>query len=141
MKITYTIENNLSPEEFINILNESGLAERRPVEDLPRIVTMIKNSNLIITARVDKKLIGVARSLTDYGFAIYLSDLAVSMEYQMLGIGKELIRHTKRAASQARLILLAAPSAIEYYPKIGMKQHMACFFLDDVDELNKPGAV
>lgn len=97
MKITYTIENTLNPEEFMQVLKESGLAERRPVDDTPRIITMLKNSNLIITARIDKKLIGVARSITDYGYATYLSDLAVSKEYQMLGIGKELIRYTKKA--------------------------------------------
>lgn len=137
MKITYTIENTLNPEEFVQVLKESGLAERRPVDDMPRIITMLKNSNLIITARIDKKLIGVARSITDYGFATYLSDLAVSKEYQMLGIGKELIRYTKKACLQAKLILLAAPAAIEYYPRIGMKQHMACYFLDDIEDLDK----
>jgi hypothetical protein len=59
----------------------------------------------------------------------------------MLGIGKELIRYTKRASSQAKLILLAAPAAIEYYPKIGMKQHLACFFLDDIADIDKPGTI
>jgi hypothetical protein len=67
MKITYTIENTLNAEEFLQVLHESGLAERRPVDDMPRIITMLKNSNLIITARTDNKLIGVARSITDYG--------------------------------------------------------------------------
>lgn len=141
MKITYTIENNLSPEEFVQVLRESGLAERRPVDDKARIITMLRNSNLIITARTDNKLIGVARSITDYGYATYLSDLAVSKDYQMLGIGKELIRHTKRTASQTKIILLAAPAAIEYYPKIGMKQHHACYFLDEIEELDKPGVI
>jgi ribosomal protein S18 acetylase RimI-like enzyme len=142
MKITYTIENNLNPDEFVQVLHESGLAERRPVDDMPRIITMLKNSNLIITARTDQnKLIGVARSITDYGYATYLSDLAVSKEHQMLGIGKELIRYTKKASLLAKLILLAAPAAIEYYPKIGMKQHLACFFLDDIEELDKPGTI
>jgi predicted N-acetyltransferase YhbS len=65
-----------------------------------------------------------------------LSDLAVSKEYQMLGIGKELIRLTKRSALDAKLILLAAPAAIEYYPKIGLKQHLSCYFLDEIDDLN-----
>ncbi len=141
MKITYTIENTLSPEEFLQVLHDSGLAERRPVDDMPRIITMLKNSNLIITARVDKKIVGVARSITDYGYATYLSDLAVSKDYQMLGIGKELIRYTKKTCQQAKLILLAAPAALEYYPKIGMKQHLACFFLDDIEDLDKPGTI
>ncbi len=135
MEIIYAIEKDLSVNEFLQVLQNSGLAERRPVDDKDRIIAMLKNSNLIITARVNNELIGVARSLTDFEYATYLSDLAVSKEFQMLGIGKELIRHTKKASIQAKLILLAAPAAIEYYPNIGMKKHLACFFLDEIDEL------
>ncbi|NJO69804.1 MAG: GNAT family N-acetyltransferase [Bacteroidetes bacterium] len=135
MKIIYQVEEHLNTEEFIQVLIDSTLSERRPVNDRLRIDAMVKNSNLIITARVDGKLIGVARSVSDFNFATYLSDLAVNKEFQKLGIGKELIRLTKLAAPLAKLILLAAPAAIEYYPKIGMKQHMSCFFLDEVNDL------
>lgn len=135
MQINYAIEKTLNTEEFVKVLHDSGLAERRPMNDKERIETMLKNSNLILTARVDGKLIGVARSISDFGYATYLSDLAISKEYQTLGVGKELIRQTKRAAIKAKLILLAAPAAFEYYPKIGMKQHLSCFFLDNLDDL------
>lgn len=135
MTINYAIEKNLDPEEFLQILFDSGLAERRPVQDKERIISMVKNSNLIITARVENKLVGIARSVTDFVYATYLSDLAVSKDFQKMNIGKELIRQTKQASLQAKLILLSAPAAIEYYPKLGMKQHMACFFLDNIDDL------
>lgn len=135
MKIIYATENNLNPEEFLEVLYDSTLSDRRPVEDKERITAMVKNANLIITARENGKLIGLARSISDYVYATYLSDLAVNVKYQKLGIGKELIRQTKAAAPKAKLILLSAPAAIEYYPKIGMKQHMACFFLDDLADL------
>jgi ribosomal protein S18 acetylase RimI-like enzyme len=79
----------------------------------------------------------VARSLTDFAFCTYLSDLAVDKEYQHLGIGKALIRHSKLAAPQAKLILLAAPAAVAYYPKIGMTKHDHCYFLDDVENLKQ----
>jgi predicted N-acetyltransferase YhbS len=135
MKIIYSIENDLDPDEFLKVLYDSILSERRPVDDRERIVAMVKNSNLIVTARENGKLIGVARSLSDYVYATYLSDLAVGVKYQKLGIGKELIRQTKAASPKAKLILLSAPAAIEYYPKIGMKQHVSCFFLDDMANL------
>lgn len=135
MKIIYSVENDLNPEEFLEILYDSTLSERRPVDDKERITAMVKNANLIVTARENGKLIGVARSVSDYAYATYLSDLAVNVKYQKLGIGKELIRETKNAAPRAKLILLSAPAAIEYYPKIGMKQHMSCFFLDDIADL------
>ena len=135
MEVKYAIEENLQTDEFIEVLKESGLAERRPVQNHERIEKMIRNANLIITARLNGKLIGVARSLGDFAYCTYLSDLAVSLKYQKKGIGKELIRITKVSAGDAKLILLSAPAAVDYYPRIGMKKHNHCFILEDVSEL------
>lgn len=133
--IHYQLENDLNLEDFIEVLRTSSLAERRPVDDRERIGTMLANANLIITAREDGKIVGVARSVTDFAFCTYLSDLAVDQTYQKSGIGKELIRLTHRAAPQAKLILLSAPAAVSYYPRIGMKRHEHCFFIDSEEEL------
>ena len=133
--ITYKVENNLDPVEFIDVLNRSTLGERRPVNDFNRIKKMCENANLIITARLDGKLIGVSRSITDFAYCTYLSDLAVDIDYQKKGIGKKLLEETKNQAPQAKLILLSAPAAVNYYPKIGMKKHKHCFILDDINEL------
>ncbi|MCW9065120.1 MAG: GNAT family N-acetyltransferase [Ignavibacteriaceae bacterium] len=134
--IIYKVETSLVPSEFIDVLKKSTLGKRRPVDDLKRINEMCKNANLIVTARLDGKLIGIARSITDFAYCTYLSDLAVDTEYQRKGIGKRLIEETKKQAPQATLILLSAPAAIEYYPKIGMKKHNHCFILTDLKELN-----
>jgi len=135
MEINIQREFSLDPEEFISVLNRSTLGERRPVNDSKRIAEMCKNANLIVTARLNEKLIGVARSITDFVYCTYLSDLAIDQEYQKKGIGKMLIAETKEQASKAKLILLSAPGAVDYYPKIGMKKHNYCFILDDKSEL------
>lgn len=133
--IKHQIENNLSPQEFIEVLNKSTLGERRPVNEPERISKMLEYGNLIVTARENNVLVGVARSLTDFMYCTYLSDLAVDQSYQKKGIGKELIRRTKLESPKAKLILLAAPKAVDYYPKIGMKKWDQCYVLDDVIEL------
>jgi predicted N-acetyltransferase YhbS len=133
--ITYQVENDLGVEEFTQVLVNSTLGERRPVNEPERIAKMLQHGNLIVTAREGGKLVGVARSLTDFSFCTYLSDLAVDEGYQHQGIGKELIKLTKEQAPQAKLILLAAPKAINYYPKIGMSQWEHCYVLNDVKDL------
>ncbi|RJQ60670.1 MAG: GNAT family N-acetyltransferase [Stygiobacter sp.] len=133
--IEYKIENDLSAEEFIDVLNESTLGERRPVNDLERIKKMLANANLIIVARENGKAVGVARSLSDFAYCTYLSDLAVSKDHQKKGIGIELLRQTKIASGEAKVILLSAPAAVEYYPKIGMTKHNHCYILSSSDEL------
>lgn len=133
--ITYQIEEKIGTEEFRQVLVNSTLGERRPVNDSERIAGMLQHANLIATARDNGKLIGVSRSLTDFLYCTYLSDLAVDERYQKSGIGKALIRMTKERAPKAKLILLAAPKAVGYYPKIGMSQWEQCYILDNVEDL------
>lgn len=134
-EFVFKVENSLDPAEFKDVLVRSTLAERRPVDDFDRIKKMCNNANLIVTARKDGKLIGVARSITDFAYCTYLSDLAVDIDYQNQGIGKRLIEETKMATPQAKIILLSAPAAVDYYPRIGMRRHNHCFTLDDINEL------
>lgn len=133
--IKYQIEETITAEEYTKVLIDSTLVERRPVGEPKRIEEMLKHANLIVTARDNGKLIGVARSLTDFVYCTYLSDLAVAESYQKVGIGKELIKLTKEYSIKAKLILLSAPKAVGYYPKIGMKQCEVCYVLDDIDDL------
>lgn len=133
--IVYQRELTLNSEEFVDVLKRSTLAERRPVDDAERIEAMLQNANLMITARHNGKLIGVARALTDFAFCTYLSDLAVDESYQKQGIGARLIYETKKHSVKAKLILLAAPKAVNYYPKTGMTSFSHCFLLDDINDL------
>lgn len=130
-QIIYRSNLKISADDFIDLLQRSTLAERRPVDDHVRIQKMLDHADLIITAWSDDKLVGVSRAVTDFSFCCYLSDLAVDEEHQHQGIGKKLITQTHHAAGMdTQLILLAAPKAVNYYPKIGMKQFTHCFFFD-----------
>ncbi|WP_207425193.1 GNAT family N-acetyltransferase [Pedobacter sp. SYSU D00535] len=121
MKITYKSDFIPGTYDIIDLYRSSGI--NRPVDDVERIAKMYANSNLIITAWQDEKLVGVARSLTDFCYCCYLSDLAVRSEYQKEGIGKRLITLTKEKIGEgAALILLSAPTAMEYYPKVGFEK-------------------
>lgn len=130
MPITYTLEPDLSAEEFRAVLNASTLGERRPVGDLQRLDRMLRQADLIVTARDGRRLVGISRALTDFSYCCYLSDLAVDAAYQRQGIGRRLIAETQQSAGeQSTLILVAAPAAESYYPRIGMQQHHSCWIL------------
>ena len=128
--IDYQLEPQLSADEFIDVLVRSTLAERRPVDDRTTINGMLAKADVIVTARHAGWLVGVARSITDFSFCTYLSDLAVDEAYQRQGIGRELIRRSHESAGLGtNLILLAAPKAQEYYPHIGMTRHESCWMI------------
>jgi predicted N-acetyltransferase YhbS len=119
MEITYKTDIVPKVDEIIEVYISSEIT--RPTADKERIAKMYANSNLVVTAWHGNKLVGVSRALTDFCYCCYLSDLAVSMVYQKRGIGKELVNLTKQViGDETTLILLAAPAAINYYPKIGM---------------------
>jgi ribosomal protein S18 acetylase RimI-like enzyme len=115
-------EGKLSVEEFRDVIRRTDL--NRPVEDTSRLATMLKHANLIVTARDRSgRLIGVARSLTDFAYCCYLSDLCVDEAFQGRGIGRALIAETKRIVGpQSMLLLLSAPKPMTYYPRIGMEK-------------------
>lgn len=130
MGIDYRINEPISTELFIELLEESTLGERRPTEDHACMSGMIKHSNLMITAWDGEKLIGIARSLTDFHYACYLSDLAVHKDYQGKGIGKQLqIMTQSQLGEKCHLILVAAPTANSYYEHIGYTNNQRCWVL------------
>ena len=121
MPITYSTDTMPSPEMIIELYRSAQLI--RPLQDFNRIAKMYKHSNLIVTAWDQHQLVGIARSLTDFCFFCYVSDLAVRDEYKHKGIGKKLIQITKDiVGEESNLVLLAAASAMEYYPKIGLEK-------------------
>ena len=121
MEITYRSDIIPETEEIIAVYDSSGI--NRPTFDKERIAKMYANSNLVVTAWDKNLLIGISRSLSDFCFCCYLSDLAVRKEYQKLGIGKKMISLTKeKIGEQCMLLLLSAPTAMEYYPKIGFEK-------------------
>jgi ribosomal protein S18 acetylase RimI-like enzyme len=131
MSIEYKINESITTDQFVDLLKSSTLGERRPIEDIECIEGMISNSNLTVSAWQNGKLIGIARSVTDYHYACYLSDLAVSKEYQKLGIGKQLQILTQgQLGPKCKLILIAAPAVNQYYERIGFTNNPRCWVLE-----------
>jgi N-acetylglutamate synthase-like GNAT family acetyltransferase len=118
MDIHYKFDITPTVEQVIELYDNAGLP--RPTTDKERIKKMYENSNLIITAWHNEKLVGVSRSITDWAWSCYLADLAVMTDYQKLKIGKKLIDITKeKVGEQTMVLLLSVPTAMEYYPKVG----------------------
>jgi len=117
--VSYRVGNDLDLDAFVDVYRDSTLGERRPVDDRDRMQQMLERANLVVSAWDEGRLIGVARSISDFTYATYLSDIAVRLAYQRQGIGRELIRRTQAEGGRATVFLFAAPKAVDYYPRIG----------------------
>jgi len=121
VNITYRNNKDVKLEDVIRVFRNSGIT--RPTDQPKRIQDMIRYSDILLTAWLGDRMIGVARALTDWSFCCYLSDLAVDKDVQKSGIGRELIARVREEIGEGvSLILLAAPSAMEYYPKVGFEK-------------------
>jgi GNAT superfamily N-acetyltransferase len=127
--ISYRTGKDVDLDEMIELYVDSTLGARRPVDDRQRMARMLEEADLVITAWEEDLMVGISRCVTDWVYCTYLSDLAVRADYQGQGIGKELVRLTREATPDATVILLAAPAAVDYYPKIGMSRHDSAWVL------------
>jgi GNAT superfamily N-acetyltransferase len=133
-RYAYRIGNDLDLDEVIGVYRRSTLAERRPVDDRERMAQMLRGANLVVTAWDGDKMVGIARSLSDFAHATYLADLAVDTDYQRGGIGRALIQRTRLAGGRASVFLFAAPKAAAYYPHIGFTPGSG-WMLHETDEM------
>lgn len=126
--IQYQNGKDLTAEQLSQVFQNSGI--KRPSHDLERLQKMIDNSDIIISAWDNDRLVGVARAITDYSYCCYLSDLAVDRDYQQLGIGKHLVDQLRETlGAEVSFVLLSAPTAVDFYPKIGFTNSDKCYVI------------
>jgi GNAT superfamily N-acetyltransferase len=127
--VVFSTSDRPGAAETAALFRSAGL--NRPVHDLDRIERMIGGANLIVTARLNGKLVGIARSITDFSYACYLSDLAVDGLLQKQGIGRNLIAITReQLGPEVMLLLLSAPGAMSYYPRAGFTKNERAFWIE-----------
>lgn len=131
LTIRYALDRTITVELFRDVLIRSTLSERRPIDSDECLRGMIINADILATAWAGDVLVGVSRALTDWHYACYLADLAVDAAYQRQGIGRRLIDLTQRELGpRCKIILLAAPAASEYYPRIGFEHNPRAWLLE-----------
>ena len=132
----YRVGNDLDHDRMLDLYRASTLGDRRPIDDRAIFADMMRHANLVVTAWDGDLVAGIARSLTDFSYVCYLADLAVRDTHQRLGIGRELIARTRaELGPRSMIVLLAAPAAVDYYPKLGFTKHGSAWLLRAGEDL------
>ncbi|WZY00019.1 GNAT family N-acetyltransferase [Bacillus sp. FSL W7-1360] len=126
--LVYKRDAKITAKQLGEVFARSGI--NRPVNDEERLQKMLDAASLCITAWDGNRVVGVARSLTDFAYCCYLSDLAVDVDYQKDGVGRQLLEQTRESiGAECSLILLSAPEAMGYYPKVGFEKAENAFVM------------
>jgi predicted N-acetyltransferase YhbS len=135
-EIEYRIGNDLDLDAVIELYRASTLGERRPIDDRERMRAMVAHADIVVTAWDGDMMVGIARSISDFAYFTYLADLAVRVSHQRTGIGRELIHRTREAGGpKTSLLLLSAPAAVDYYPRIGFTRNDNAWVLRPGEDL------
>lgn len=92
-------------------------------QDPESLLEAIRRSTLVVTARDDGELVGIARCLTDSVSIWYLQDIIVHPDHQRSGIGTALFRECLApfSAVQRRVLLTdAEPYQRAFYESLGL---------------------
>lgn len=88
MKIDYSIDKNITPEELFNLAEIQGWGNDRPVN---RNARAIEGSIFIASARHEGRLVGLLRLVGDGAYCLYIADFIVHSKYRNVGIGTRLL--------------------------------------------------
>lgn len=115
--------NNLVVSEYIDILNSVGW--KIPSE---RLLKISLENGISVKYVLNNETIGMARFVTDGGYAGLVMDVVVKPEYQGNGYGKllidSLINYIKNQlldGEEMMIQLLSAPGKQSFYSKFGFK--------------------
>ncbi len=127
--VVYARETSLSAGDYIDVVGHSALGSSRPLGDSNRVAAMIAGANLIVTARLDGRCIGIARCLADFAWVAYCADLAVHEDFQGRGIGKGLLAKVREELGDGvGIALISVPGAVSFYEGIGMERQADAFW-------------
>ena len=121
----FILESDITQEEYLTLRATTTWKQIKP----ERVAALLKNSAFLVRAKVDGKTVGMARSLFDFGYSVYISDVIVLPEFQGQGIGRKLIEHLIDKAKESvgpddylKFILVAAPGKSTFYEKLGFSK-------------------
>jgi ribosomal protein S18 acetylase RimI-like enzyme len=99
--LTYTEGiDNISEEDILRLYNSVNWTTYTIEPD--NLIKAIENSTFVAICTDNKKLIGLARSLSDDSAIHYLQDILVDPEFQHRGIGRELLNRCLKRFEHVR---------------------------------------
>lgn len=112
-------EVHIDRDEVIALYKANNWSSAKKPEQL---YAALQNSAMVVTARINGKLIGLGNALSDGHLVVYYPHLLVHPDYQAKGVGQKIVEEfQKHYNGFHQQILVADGRAIEFYQKCGFR--------------------
>lgn len=122
MAITYTDTLPTALHELVHLYENVGW--RAYTQDRARLIRAIQQSQYVLLARDQQKIVGLIRTVGDGETIVYIQDLLVHTAYQRRGIGTALMRQTLDRFQHCRQQVLLTdeqPETRSFYEALGFQ--------------------
>ena len=117
MNIEIEINGDIDEREVLSLYRANNWSSAEKPEQL---LSALRNSHSLITARASGLLVGIANAISDGYLVVYYPHLLVHPEYQRQGIGKKMASALNSIYGQFHQQMLTADiEAIEFYKSVG----------------------
>ncbi|MBU3156988.1 GNAT family N-acetyltransferase [Clostridium estertheticum] len=117
--IMYNTDKKVDYDKLKTLFNEVGWNDK--TEDNNRLLLMVENSQIVVTAWDEGRMVGFARCTTDYVFNGQINNVVVDSKYRKKGIGKNLINIIFNSSQQVTYMLRGSISNEEFYRSLGFE--------------------
>ena len=88
-----------------------------------QLLAALRNSDALVTARVDGRLVGLGNAISDGHLVVYFPHLLVHPEFQRQGVGRAMMKVLmQKYAGFHQQMLTADGGAVEFYKSMGFER-------------------
>ncbi|MGB0466622.1 MAG: GNAT family N-acetyltransferase [Pontibacterium sp.] len=120
MSVAVFLNETINREEVLELYraNQWSAAEK---PDL--LLSALKNSDTLVTARIDGQLVGMGNAISDGFLVVYYPHMLVHPTHQGLGIGRKMMEKMQsRYAGFHQQMLTADGDAVNFYKALGFER-------------------
>lgn len=120
MRTSISINDSIAEPEVIAIYKANGWSS---AEKPMQLLSALRNSHSLVTARIERRLVGLGNAISDGHLVVYFPHLLVHPDFHRRGIGRELMeRLLERYRGFHQLMLTSDGDATAFYEAMGFER-------------------
>ena len=120
MPLSVSLSDAIDEEEVVALYKANAWSS---AEKPRQLLAALRNSDALVTARVDGRLVGLGNAISDGHLVVYFPHLLVHPEFHRQGVGRAMMKVLmQKYAGFHQQMLTADGGAVEFYKSMGFER-------------------